>query len=189
MDGEADFIDYYDILQVQWNCDATVLEGAYRHLAKMYHPDHPDTADVGRFSAVIDAYRKLRHPEDRARYDAVYAEKMHERGHGDPFAQVGADQKTAVSDAVVHEKILMALYKRRRESALDPGVPAFVLQEMLGCSDEHFEFHVWYLKSKDLLERTEQGTYAITIQGVDHVIALSRATVAEKEPIRQLRSA
>jgi curved DNA-binding protein len=72
------------------------------------------------------------------------------------------------------------LYKRRREDAQNAGVPPFYLQEMLNCSDEHFEFHKWYLKEKGFIAITEQGTLAITIQGVDHVISMSRTTRAEK---------
>ena len=53
------------------------------------------------------------------------------------------------------------------------------------CSDENFEFYIWYLKAKNFIEITEQGTLEITIQGVDHVISTSRATKAEKLLITQ----
>jgi curved DNA-binding protein len=56
---------------------------------------------------------------------------------------------------------------------------------MLNCSDEHFEFHTWYLKAKGFIEITEQGTLAITIQGVDHVIDISRTNMMEKLLIAQ----
>ncbi|MEO6153006.1 MAG: hypothetical protein ABIT09_10835 [Croceibacterium sp.] len=59
------------------------------------------------------------------------------------------------------------------------------MQEALNCSDEHFDFHVWYLKAKGFIETTEQGTLAITIQGVDHVISMSRTNKAEKLRIAQ----
>ena len=45
MENGHDFVDYYDLLQVNPDCDARILELAYRHFAKMYHPDHPETAD------------------------------------------------------------------------------------------------------------------------------------------------
>ena len=51
---------------------------------------------------------------------------------------------------------------------------------MLDCGEEEFEFHVWYLESKGYLQKTEQGTLAVTIDGVDHVIANSR-TISEKK--------
>ena len=61
----------------------------------------------------------------------------------------------------------------------------FYLQEMLKCSDEHFEFHKLYLREKCFIEATEHGTLAITIQGIDHVISMSRTTTAEKLLIAQ----
>jgi len=80
----------------------------------------------------------------------------------------------------------MSLYRKRREDSLNPGVIGFYLQEMLNCSDEQFEFHKWYLKEKGFILVTEQGTLAITIQGVDHVISMSQAAKAEKLLIAQL---
>ena len=63
MNEEQPFVDYYRILQVSPNCDSKILEAAYRHLAKIYHPDHPETADVARFKEVVEAYRMLRNPK------------------------------------------------------------------------------------------------------------------------------
>jgi curved DNA-binding protein len=77
-------------------------------------------------------------------------------------------------------------YTKKEENVLrTPGVAAFFLQEMLNCSDEHFEFHQWYLKEKGFIAVTEQGTLAITIKGVDHVISMSRTTTGEKLLIAQ----
>ena len=56
------------------------------------------------------------------------------------------------------------------------------------CSDESFEFHVWYLKSKGYLEITEQSELAITIDGVDHVIAMSR-TIEERKLLTKEQAA
>ena len=66
MADEQAFTDHYKVLQVRQDCDAKALEAAYRRLAKMYHPDHPETADAARFTQVIGAYRALRNPERRA---------------------------------------------------------------------------------------------------------------------------
>lgn len=171
------FIDYYKILQVSPNCDARGLETAYRFLAKKYHPDHAETADVTKFNEVIGAYKALRNPGQRTQYDLLYTART-----GFIFsANDEADgEKTAYDDADAHSKILLLLYKRRRENAQDAGVGRYFVQKMLDCSDEHFEFHLWYLKAKGLIEITEQGTLAITIEGVDHVIAMSRTIMREK---------
>lgn len=185
MTDSGTFIDYYSILQVDWDCDTKSLEYAYRYLAKLYHPDHAETADVQKFNEVIEAYRALRTPDQRAEYDLLYTSNMEGVWHK-PFSnketQVG--EKAALQDAEAHEKTLHLLYNRRREHASDAGVPPFSVQEMLKCSDKYFEFLVWYLKAKGLIEATEQGTLAITIEGVDHVISTSR-TKAEKLRIAQ----
>jgi len=182
MEQGQEFADFYGILQVHPECDATSLEAAYRRLAKMYHPDHPATADVERFTAVVGAYRALRSSEDRARYDAEYSAQT-----GFEFSSDAADpgERAALSDAEAHGRILKTLYQRRRESARDPGVGYYLIQQMLGCSDENLEFHVWYLKQKGLVETTEQGALAITIAGVDHVIGESRTAAREKLRITQ----
>jgi curved DNA-binding protein len=174
------FIDYYKILQVSPNCDARILESAYRHLAKMYHPDHTGAADTTKLNEVIHAYRALRNPDERAHYDRLYASNVGQDGPPPSSNAMEIDDQAALSDADAHEKILMSLYERRRENAQNAGVIGFYLQEMLKCSDEHFEFHKWYLKEKGFIAITEQGTLAITIEGVDHLISRSRTTRAEK---------
>lgn len=179
-DGPA-FIDFYDILQVSPNCDSKTLESAYRHLAKAYHPDRSGTECITKFNQVIEAYRVLRNPKQRAEYDVLHTQN---NGRGtfksSPSNDAEVDEKSAINDADDHDKILLLLYKKRREDAQNAGVAGFYIQEMLNCSDERFEFHQWYLKEKGFILLTEQGTLAITIQGVDHVISMSRTTSAEK---------
>jgi curved DNA-binding protein len=84
----------------------------------------------------------------------------------------------AISDAQMHANILMYLYKQRRACARSPGAGTYDIIRTLECSDEHFEFHAWYLRKKGFIEHTDDGQYAITVEGVDHVIAMSEA--AEK---------
>ncbi|MBC2664004.1 DnaJ domain-containing protein [Novosphingobium flavum] len=180
MENGQDFVDYYEVLKVNPDCDARKLELAYHYFAKMYHPDNPETADADRFHDVLEAYRALKDPEMRAAYDSTHPRKAARSAYGFPLdGDIGIDEKSALGDAEAHARILLSLYKRRREHAVDPGVVGWFIQEMLGCTDDHFEFHVWYLKSKGLVEVTEQGTIAITIDGVDHVIATSRTKAAE----------
>ncbi len=186
MTGSEAFIDYYDVLQVNPNCDAKILESAYHYLAKMYHPDRGETGDSARFSQVIEAYRALRDPKGRSEYDQLYAKNG--RGDAPRFPSMdegGVEEQSAIDDADDHAAVLMFLYKRRRENAQNAGVAGFYLQDMLNCSDEHFEFHKWYLKEKGFIAITEQGTLAITIQGVDHVISTSRTTKAQKLLLEQ----
>jgi curved DNA-binding protein len=183
MINDPTFIDYYNVLHVNPNCDAKTLETAYRFLAKKYHPDHRTTADVTKFNEVIEAYRVLRNPDQRAVYDVQFSANTGFEFSSDNV--VDDDERAALSDADAHAKVLMFLYKRRREHALDAGVGRYFVQEMLNCSDENFDFHVWYLKAKGFIETTEQGTLAITIEGVDHVISMSRTSMRERLLIGQ----
>jgi curved DNA-binding protein len=184
-DGQP-FIDYYNILQVNSNCDAKILEAAYHYLAKMHHPDRTGSADATKFNEVIEAYRVLRNPDRRAEYDRLYAANNNQDTLKFPsINEMDVNENIALTDGEVHAKILLYLYKRRREHAKNAGIAGFYVQEMLNCSDEHFEFHAWYLKEKGFIVITEQGTLAITVQGVDHVISMSRTTRAEKLLIAQ----
>lgn len=190
MSDDQPFVDYYKVLQVNPNCDAKILESAYHYLAKMYHPDHTGGADTDRFSEVVQAYRVLRDPEQRSQYDQLHA--LNSNGETVDFPsreEFDLEEQSAASDADDHDRILRFLYKRRRENAQNAGVIGFYIQEMLNCSDEHFEFHKWYLKEKGFIVLTEQGGLAITIQGVDHVIATSRTAKTEKLFITQANGA
>jgi hypothetical protein len=44
------------------------------------------------------------------------------------------------------------------------------LERLLGCPQEHLEFHVWYLKEKGWLVRLENGKLAISSDGIDKVV-------------------
>jgi len=180
------FIDHYNILQVNPNCDAKILESAYHYLAKMYHPDHTGVDDSTKFNQIIEAYRILRDPDRRAEYDIVHTKNSNGNSYKFPSSdELEIQETSALSDANAHAKILMFLYERRREDAQNAGVAGFYLQEIVNCSHEHFEFHKWYLKEKGFIVLTEQGTLAITVAGVDHMIALSRTTKAEQLLIAQ----
>ncbi len=179
MNENQPFIDYYRILQVNPNCDTKKLEAAYRRLAKAYQPDHAKHPDVAKFNEVVEAYKILRNEDYRREYDVLYKENTNaEDIDSNIFDDVLIEEKSALTDAEAHEKILLTLYKKRRENAQNPGVLAFYIKEFLDCSDEIFEFHAWYLKAKGFIERTEQNELAITVEGIDHVISVSRTSVA-----------
>ena len=72
-------------------------------------------------------------------------------------------------DVYIQTKLLSILYARRRQNIREPGVGNQELELLLGCPPEHLEFHIWYLKEKAWIGKTESGTLAITVEGVDHV--------------------
>jgi curved DNA-binding protein len=185
MSGGQDFVDYYRVLQVSPTCDAKSLELAYHRMAKAHHPDHAGGTDHSKFNDVTEAYRVLRDAKRRSDYDAQFRVQLASEWPEPAADEIGVNESSALSDADDHVKILMYLYKSRRDNAQNAGVVGYYLQQMLQCSDEHFDFHKWYLKEKGYVEVTEHGTLAITIHGIDHVISMSRSKTAEKLLISQ----
>jgi curved DNA-binding protein len=171
-----EFVDFYALLGVDPTCSYRELEAAWHRLAKKFHPDNPDTADVDSFSEIVGAYRVLRDPSSREAYDRQHFPDFRSRAAEASAGFNGlVDEKTAADDADVHYRILLSLYRRRRENPSDPGILQWLLQEKLGCPEAQFEFHIWYLKSKRYIEVTESLALAITIEGIDAVISTSRA--------------
>lgn len=63
--------DYYEILGLERQADASQLKSAYRKLALQYHPDRNpgDPAAAEKFKEASEAYAVLSDPEKRVRYD------------------------------------------------------------------------------------------------------------------------
>jgi len=63
--------DYYDLLGVSRDADASAIKKAYRKLAIKYHPDkNPDDAAAEeKFKEIGEAYEVLSDEDKRAAYD------------------------------------------------------------------------------------------------------------------------
>ena len=159
--------DHYEVLQLSPRADAETISRVFRHMAKRLHPDNVESGDAERFGAILEAFRVLSDPNLRAAYDARY-DRLRER-RWRIF-----DQETALDDVAADRRVraalLSILYSARRNDAENPGVGIVDLEQLLGCPEEHMRFHVWYLKENGLLQRLENGCWAITAAGVDHVL-------------------
>lgn len=88
-----EFKDYYATLGVAKSASEKEIKGAYRKLARKYHPDvNPgDKAAESRFKDLTEAYEVLGDPEKRKKYDELGANwRMYEQaqqagGAGSPF--------------------------------------------------------------------------------------------------------
>ncbi|MBR8828350.1 MAG: molecular chaperone DnaJ [Gomphosphaeria aponina SAG 52.96 = DSM 107014] len=62
--------DYYEILGISRSASKEEIKGAYRRLARKYHPDvNKEAGAEERFKEINRAYEVLSEPETRARYD------------------------------------------------------------------------------------------------------------------------
>ncbi len=62
--------DYYEVLGVPRDADENAIKGAYRRLARQYHPDVNKAADAEeRFKEINEAYEVLSDADRRAAYD------------------------------------------------------------------------------------------------------------------------
>jgi curved DNA-binding protein len=169
--GIKAFTDCYENLQISPNADMEMIERVFRLLAKRYHPDNKQTGNAEKFNTLNDAYRVLSDPEKRAAYDVKYDQHraaswkiFEEASHSDGFDE----------DNRIRQGVLSLLYTARRRDASNPGMGIMELEKYLSCPQEHMEFHVWYLKEKNWIRRTESGEWSITADGVDKAVESDR---------------
>ena len=75
--------DYYKILGVARDADAKEIKGAFRKLAKKYHPDQNDSPEAaGKFKEINEAFSVLSKPDKRRQYDQVGYDGSHADGGG-----------------------------------------------------------------------------------------------------------
>jgi curved DNA-binding protein CbpA len=159
------FVDYYEVLQVNPRADTETISRVFRHLAKRYHPDNPASGDRQRFDSLTEAHEILTNAEKRAAYDLCYEEGVATRLSllDEAIGCGGYDE-----DRTIRERLLSLLYVQRRRNVDQPGIGEVDLELTLGCPREHLAFHIWYLKEKAWVERTDRG-FAITAIGIDEV--------------------
>lgn len=85
--------DYYRVLQVRRDAEPEVIERAYKALSLKYHPDvatpAQQTAATRRMQLINEAYRTLRDPVTRRRYDAMLPPEGMQRSAWDEFWEKG----------------------------------------------------------------------------------------------------
>ena len=84
--------DYYELLGVSRDADASEIKKAFRRLAMEHHPDRQsgDAADDEKFKEINEAYEVLKDPEKRGRYDRFGAAGVGGAA-GHPGGGFGAD--------------------------------------------------------------------------------------------------
>ena len=175
--SRAQFTDFYEILQVSSNANSDTIDRIFRHLAQRYHPDNKETGDSELFQKAVEAHDTLRDPIKRTEYDILRGQVLGE--HADLVSEaIGADRDE--TDEKSQEKLLVVLYVKCRQDIKNSGMGWFELVQMLDCPKEHMEFHIWYLKEKGWIRRTDEGLLAITAEGVDKVIENLKGKIATR---------
>jgi curved DNA-binding protein CbpA len=69
---ERHWKNYYEILQVSPNAEASVIAAAYKRLAQVYHPDMQGSTSSAKMTDINEAYEILSDPVKRTEYDRAY---------------------------------------------------------------------------------------------------------------------
>ncbi|MER9300756.1 DnaJ domain-containing protein [Mesorhizobium sp. M0621] len=160
--------DYYEILEISPNANSETIERVFRYFAMRYHPDNRDTGDEARFSEIVEAHNILKDPVKRAQYDIRHKDHSNFRRE---LAEEATNTKGFEKDVVIQARVLSLLYVKRRQDVNNPGIGDTELERLSGCPREHLEFHLWYMKAKGWIGRVENGTIAITVEGIDRAIS------------------
>ncbi len=167
--AESKLADYYEVLQVSPRADHETIERVFRYLANRFHPDNRETGKAERFTELVEAYRVLDDPAERARYDVTY-ERLRQ-GRWQLFTEESVNNDIA-GDSRIRIAILSILFVARRNNPAEPGVGTVELERVLNCPEPVIRFHIWYLRENEWITRLDTGHLAITAAGVDRVFEL-----------------
>lgn len=158
------FVDQYEVLQISPNAQPETIQRVYRLLAQLYHPDNKDTGDAKLFEHVLQAYRILSDPEQRAAYDVEYRSEtgLKWKIFDQPSAVIGFEGEKRKRIG-----ILSLLCTKRMNQPDKPALNIVELEELLGCPREHLEISLWYLRESGRIQRSDNGKYALTVKGME----------------------
>ena len=169
--------DFYEILEVSPNASAETIERMFRYFAQRYHPDRQETGDADRFRKIVEAYGTLKEPEKRAEYDSRHKSNIDYRWS---LIEEAGDKVNFDDDRIIQERVLSILYTKRKRDPREPGLGPLQLERLTGCPHEMLDFHLWYLKDKGWIMRTESGSVAITADGVDQSLLRHQRGITKK---------
>jgi curved DNA-binding protein CbpA len=163
----ADTLDYYEILQISPNAEPETVHRVYRLLAQRFHPDNTETGSESRFRELVDAYRVLGDPEERAKYDVGHDRLKRERWR--LISSNAQAENDFDSEQLTRLTVLELLYTRRRTELDNPGLTPLDLEALTGRAREHLEFTIWYLVQKKYITRSDGSILVITVDGVEYL--------------------
>jgi DnaJ domain/PilZ domain len=181
--GDGTLPDYYEVLQLGRNADTDTIHRVYRMLAQRYHPDNTESGSAERFRQVLEAYRALSDPEQRAAYDAIHLDTQRVRWRI-------FDQNTSIdefeAEKAKRKGVLALLYRKRVTSPREPTMSLQDIEDLLAVPREHLEFTFWFLRENNWVIRSDNGRFAVTVQGVEQ---LERTGVPRMNPSKLITGA
>jgi DnaJ-domain-containing protein 1 len=158
-------VDHYEVLMVSPNADPDTIHRVYRMLAQRYHPDNPDSGNEDAFKELLDSYRVLSDPEQRAAFDAQRLARQQQR-----FRLLAEPEGDGTAGSEKHKRqiILSLLYRQRLREPDHPYLTIRDLEDLLGYPRDHLQVSLWFLKEKQFLTRSDNGRYSITADGFEH---------------------
>ena len=161
----ADFVDYYELMQISPNAELPTIQRVYRLLAARYHPDNPETGDTDQFVQLQKAYQVLSDPEARTQYDSALSQQS-----GQPMPVFEMKEFVVGIDAEMNRRlgVLCLLYNRRKSDPDKPSLSIMDMEAKMALPREYLEFTIWYLKEKELVRRDENTSeILISAKGID----------------------
>jgi len=169
--------DLYEILEISPNASQKTVERMFRFLAQRYHPDREGTGDAEQFDRVVKAYGILKDPASRAEYDSRRKTNVDYQWS---LVEEAGDIDNIEKDSMIQERVLLVLYTQRKRDSRNPGLGPMQLERLTGCPYEALDFHLWYLRDKGWVMRMEDGSMAITADGVDQSQTNYRRVITQK---------
>lgn len=179
---QEEFIDYYELLQINIGVEPEAIQRVYRILASRYHPDNTETGDIERFLLIKKAYEVLADPESRAAYDKAYEQRK-----DSPIPIFLTKEFTDGIDGEANRRmgVLCLLYTKRRTSPEKPALSVLEIENTMFVPREHLTFTVWYLKSKRFIQSDDRSSLVITAEGIDYL----EASLPQQKTIHKLLKA
>lgn len=166
--SDANFIDFYELLELSPQASAEAVELMFRALCHKHHPETGTHKNLEKTKLLAHAFQMLGDSKRRAAYD-----RLHVQHRRDTSELSNAADATSADFAIRH-RMLSLFYAQRRRDMKQPGVGIAKLEELMKIPTEIIEFHLWYFKEKGWVQRETAGPFSITVAGVDEIESRER---------------